>query len=147
MSEKINQYEAMFLAPPAGGAELEKLIGLCRGIIEKHGGQIILIRKWDERKLAYEIEGHKRGTYILSFFRAPPTAVAGIERDVKLSEELLRVLVLRADHLTEKEMAAMEPQPVVRDERSSHDRGGEGGRSRHRREEQPAEQPAARETT
>lgn len=144
MSQRINQYEAMFLVPPAGGAELEKLINLCRGIIEKHGGQIILMKKWDERKLAYEIEAHNRGTYILSFFRAPPAAVAGIERDVKLSEDILRVLVLRADHLTEKEMAAMEPQPVVRD-----DRGGEGhdrGRTRHRREEQPAaEQPAARE--
>ena len=86
---------------------------MCRGIIERHGGQIIVIKKWDERKLAYEIGGQKRGTYIIAFFR-PGTAVAGIERDVKLSEEILRVLVMRADHLNEQEMAAVEPQPISR---------------------------------
>ena len=113
MAESNNQYEAMFLVGPIGAAEPEKSLNMCRGIIERHGGQIIVIKKWDERKLAYEIGGQKRGTYIIAFFRAPGSAVAGIERDVKLSEEILRVLVLRADHLNEQEMAAVEPQPIV----------------------------------
>ncbi len=127
MAEKLNTYEAMFLLGPVGAAEPERAINMCRGVIERHGGTIILIKKWDERKLAYEISGQKRGTYIIAFFTAPGTAITGIERDVKLSEEMLRVMVLRADHLTEQDMQAVEPQPIQREERPSFDRGGEGG--------------------
>jgi small subunit ribosomal protein S6 len=119
----LTQYEAMFLLGTAATAEPEKGVETCRGIIERHGGQIMVIKKWDERKLAYEISGQKRGTYVISFFTAPGAAVAGIERDVKLSEEVLRVLVLKADHLGIDEMKAVEPQPIqVREERPSWDR-------------------------
>jgi len=119
----LTQYEAMFLLGAAATAEPEKGVETCRGIIERHGGQIMVIKKWDERKLAYEISGQKRGTYIISFFTAPGAAVAAIERDVKLSEEILRVLVLKADHLNIDEMKAVEPQPIqVREERPSWDR-------------------------
>jgi len=119
----LTQYEAMFLLGTAATAEPEKGVETCRGIIERHGGQIMVIKKWDERKLAYEISGQKRGTYVISFFTAPGAAVAAIERDVKLSEEVLRVLVLKADHLNIDEMKAVEPQPIqVREERPSWDR-------------------------
>lgn len=112
------QYEAMFLLGSSASAEPEKGIDICRGIIERHGGAIMVIKKWDERKLAYEISGQKRGTYVISYFTAPGAAVAAIERDVKLSEEVLRVLVLKADHLNLNEMKAVEPQPIqVREER------------------------------
>lgn len=151
----MNQYEAMFLMGPMGSAEPEGSINMCRGIIERHGGQVILIKKWDERKLMYEIGGQKRGTYIIAFFRSVGTAIAGIERDVKLSEHILRALILKADHLNEQEMAAVEPQPVVqREERPSYDRA-EGGDSRpprpmgdrppRPRREESAESPAAKE--
>jgi ribosomal protein S6 len=82
-------------------------------MIEKHGGQIQVIKRWDERKLAYEISKQKRGTYIIAFFKAPGGAIVHIERDVSLSEEVLRVLITSADHLNETEMAAVEPQPIA----------------------------------
>jgi small subunit ribosomal protein S6 len=122
MATKMNQYEALFLLGPVGATEPEKALGLCRGVIERHGGQVLVIKKWDERKLAYELAGQRRGTYIIAFFRAPGDAIAPMERDVKLSEEMLRVLITRADHLNEQEMAAVEPQPVVREERPSYER-------------------------
>lgn len=145
-------YEAMFLLGPIGATEPEASLNICRKIIERHGGQIIVIKKWDERKLAYEIGGQKRGTYILSFFRAPGGAIASIERDVKLSEEVLRVMVLTAEHLNETEMAAAEPQPIVpREERTyGGDRNSwDRPRGPRREEGQPAghpapEQPAAK---
>ncbi len=130
MEQAMNQYEAMFLMGPKGTAEPEASMAMCRGIIERHGGKVLVLKKWDERKLMYEIGGQKRGTYYISFFTAPGSAVAGIERDVKLSEDFLRVLVLKADHLNEAEMAAVEPQPIqVREERPAYDRSpmGEGG--------------------
>lgn len=106
-----HQYEAMFLLGPTGQQEPEQALALPRGIIERHGGQIMVIKKWDERKLAYEIGGQKRGTYILAYFTAAGSAVVGIERDVQLSEEVLRVMITRADHLNKDEMEAVVPQP------------------------------------
>jgi small subunit ribosomal protein S6 len=101
----------MFLLPAGASAEVEKSLTTVRGIIERHSGKIIVLKKWDERKLAYELGGNKRGLYVIAYFRAPGSAVTGIERDVSLSEDILRVLVTRADHLNEEEMAAVEPQP------------------------------------
>src|SRR5437773_2749836 len=107
-----NTYEAMFLFGPAAASDAEGAVTTAKGIIERHGGAILVIKKWDERKLSYEIKGQKRGTYVIAFFTAPGGAVTQIERDVNLSEEILRVIVLRADHLNKDEMAAVEPQPI-----------------------------------
>ena len=141
-----NQYEGMFLLGPSG-ADPEKAIAIVRGMIEKHGGSIQVIKKWDERKLAFEVGKQKRGTYIISFFKAPGGSIAPLEREVKLSEEVMRVLVTSADHLNETEMQACEPQPIAPPpERNAWDRelagmsfgggndrgGGRGGYDRPR---------------
>jgi small subunit ribosomal protein S6 len=116
----VNQYEGMFLLP---AGDVEAAIKLVRGVIEKHAGTIMVIKKWDERKLAYEIGTHKRGLYILAYFSAPGSIVAQIERDVTLSENILRVLVTKADHMNVEEMNKVEPQPIQpREERPSWDR-------------------------
>jgi small subunit ribosomal protein S6 len=118
-----NIYEAMFLLGSGSAAEPQAGLDLVKGFIERHGGKIKVLKKWDERKLAYEVNGQKRGTYILSYFTAPGAAVAPLERDVKLSEDVLRVLVTKADHLNEQEMNAVEPQPIQpREERNPWDR-------------------------
>ncbi|MFI5379808.1 MAG: 30S ribosomal protein S6 [Tepidisphaerales bacterium] len=117
----MKQYEAMFLLGANAAAEPEAAINLCRKTIESHGGQIIVIKKWDERKLAYELGHQKRGTYVLAYFRAAGSAIAPLERDVKLSEDIVRVLVTDATHLNEREMAAVEPQPIIREEKPAFD--------------------------
>src|SRR5258708_35746479 len=98
-----HQYEAMFLFGQSAAADLEHALKTVRTMIERHGGQVIVLKKWDERKLAYEISGNKRGTYIISYFKGPGAAVTQIERDVNLSEEVLRVMLTKADHLNEQE--------------------------------------------
>jgi small subunit ribosomal protein S6 len=123
MSKKLNQYEAMFLLP-AGVIEVEAAIKLSRGVVEKHGGNVLVAKKWDERKLAYEIGKAKRGIYVLVYFQAPGAAIALIDRDVRLSEQFTRVLITDADHLAVEEMEAVEPQPIqIREERPAFDGG------------------------
>ena len=119
-SSTVHTYEAMFLIGQAATSENEGGVALVRGVLERHNAKVILLKKWDERKLAYEVNGAKRGTYIIAFFETTGPAVTAIERDVKLSEDFLRVMTLRADHLNETEMAAVEPQPIAppREERS-----------------------------
>jgi small subunit ribosomal protein S6 len=110
MAEKQQkQYEGMFLLPPG---DVDAATTAVRNLIERHHGQIMVIKKWDERKLAYEVDGQKRGLYIIAYFTAPGAAVAAIERDVNLGEDILRVLMTDASHLNKDEMEAVEPQPI-----------------------------------
>jgi small subunit ribosomal protein S6 len=118
----LNKYEAMFLFPASAAAEVDASIKNVTGIIERHGGKIVVVKKWDERKLAYEMNKQKRGLYVIAYFNAPGTAVTAIERDVNLSEDILRVLITDADHLNTDEMNAVEPQPIQPREERSWDR-------------------------
>jgi small subunit ribosomal protein S6 len=118
----LNQYEAMFLFPASAATEVDASIKNVTGIIERHGGKIIVVKKWDERKLAYEMKKQKRGLYVIAYFNAPGTAVTAIERDVNLSEDILRVLVTDAAHLNTDEMNKVEPQPIQPREERSWDR-------------------------
>ena len=99
--------------PECGFIRIPRLSPIVRGVIEKHHGQILVAKKWDERKLSYEIGKAKRGLFIIAYFNAPGADVTPLERDVKLSEDFIRVLVTRADHLSLKEMEAVEPQPIA----------------------------------
>ncbi len=127
MATTTNTYEGMFLLGSAG-ADGEKAVGMVRTLVEKHGGQILVIKKWDERKLAFEIGKAKRGTYVIAYYKAPTTAIAPLERDVKLSEDILRVLNTRAEFMSADEMNAVEPQPIAPPpERNPWDRPEGGG--------------------
>lgn len=146
---KQGTYEAMFLFGAAAASDLDASIQLCRELIERNGGQIIVLKKWDERKLAYEIKGNKRGVYIIAYYRGPGASVAAIDREVNLGETILRVLITRAEHLTEQQMHEVEPQPiVVREQRDNYgDRSDHGDRyedrprsSRGRRSESDEEE-------
>jgi small subunit ribosomal protein S6 len=146
--QPTTQYEAMFLLPPGAAMDQDGTgLRLCRSIIERHGGQVIVIKRWDERKLYYEVNGQKRGTYVIAYFRSPGNAVGPIERDVKLSDDVLRVMVTKADHLNENEMNAVEPQPIVREERPSWERDdrGPGGFRDRPRDDRPREDRPPRE--
>lgn len=113
MATKMNQYEAMFLMATNHTSDVDGSIKLVRATIEKHHGEVLVAKKWDERKLAYEIGKAKRGLYIIAYFKAPGADITPMERDVKLSEDYIRVLVTKADHLSMKEMESVEPQPIA----------------------------------
>jgi small subunit ribosomal protein S6 len=117
MAAHTRQYEALFLLNPSyatGSWETAK--GEVEHILHRANAEILHLRKWDERRLAYEIGGQKRGVYILAFFKCEGPKVAGIERDVQLSENILRCLVLKSDHLALKDIEAMQPQQPVAEE-------------------------------
>ncbi len=68
--------------------------------------------------MAYRIKGRKRGVYVLVFFEAPPEGIPSIERDAKLSEDILRVMVLRAERLTRESMERAFPHRAEEPARS-----------------------------
>lgn len=130
MAAHTRQYEALFLlnASYATGS-WETAKQEVEHILHRANAEIVHLRKWDERRLAYEIGGQKRGVYILAFFKCEGPKVAGIERDVHLSENILRCLVLKADHLAIKDIEAMQPQQPIVEEHDTRTfrRTGPGG--------------------
>jgi small subunit ribosomal protein S6 len=97
-------YEAMFLANQAAAASFGDLIAHINHLFERANADVLAMKKWDERRLAFEIEKQKRGVYILAYFTCPTDMVAHLERDVQISDQLLRVLVTSADHLSDEEI-------------------------------------------
>jgi small subunit ribosomal protein S6 len=111
---KKNLYEGMFLLDPR---EAKKGFEFCRDfvnkLVQKHGAEPRVTRKWDDRKLAFAINKQKRALYILSYFDAPGDAIVKIERDALLSETVLRSLVVRAESVPEKVMEEPFDAPIA----------------------------------
>jgi len=88
-------YEGMFLVDSAlATADWEGTLAFVENILKRADAEVVAIRKWGERKLAYDIEHKSRGTYILAYFKAEGSRIAGIEKDVLLSEKIMRCLIL-----------------------------------------------------
>ncbi len=86
-------YESMFLVDNTRArGDLESVIAELRELVERADGEILNCDKWEERKLAYEISGQRRGTYVLCHWNGPSTAPARVERQCRLSSLVLRVL-------------------------------------------------------
>ncbi len=103
-------YEAMFLVDSAQAAsDWDGVNKTIETILKKADSEIVSIQKWDERKLSYEIRGHSRGTYILCYFRADGTRIRGIEREVRLSERIMRVLILSAESMSQEHIEKETP--------------------------------------
>jgi ribosomal protein S6 len=99
-------YEGMFLIDSAEAAkDWDGIIELIKKMLAKVDAEIVSLNKWDERPLAYTIRKCGRGTYILAYFRVEGQKIREIERDVQLSERIMRALILSADHLTEEDIA------------------------------------------
>jgi small subunit ribosomal protein S6 len=67
-------------------------------IVEKCGGEILVSRMWSEQRLAYPIDGHRKGTYWLAYFKLESVKQPQLNRACQLSENIMRSLVLRVDY-------------------------------------------------
>ncbi len=113
-------YEAMFLIDSAQASDWDKVIATLETVLKKADSDIVSIRKWDDRKLAYEINGKARGTYILCYFRADGTKVREIEKAVQLSEQIMRVLILSAESREKKDIEKDTPATRAEGQKSTH---------------------------
>jgi len=77
------------------------------GLFTKHGAQILSARRWDERRLAYPIDGQQRATYLLAYLKADTQSIAAIRRDLQFSDIVLRSLVLSCEEVPQ---SAYEPE-------------------------------------
>lgn len=102
-------YEGMFLIDNAlANNEWENVVNHIQDILTKHNSEILKIGKWEERKLAYKIGKHTRGTYLLAHFNAPNSEILSIRKECQISDKILRTLIVKAEsNLLEKNDSAL----------------------------------------
>ncbi|MCD6394640.1 MAG: 30S ribosomal protein S6 [Planctomycetes bacterium] len=106
-------YEGLFLVDSGeAAADWKQVTGAIEKILSRSEAEVVSLRKWDDRRLAYEINKKNRGTYILAYFDCDPDRIGSIERDVQLSEKVIRVLILRTDRMTAEMMDKATPAMV-----------------------------------
>jgi small subunit ribosomal protein S6 len=66
-------------------------------IVKKCGGEILVSRLWSEQRLAYPIDGHRKGTYWLAYFKLDSLQQPALNRACQLSDNILRNLILKVD--------------------------------------------------
>lgn len=117
MSENtINTYEGLFLFPQSAGANLGEAADHVQDLLGKVDAEILSFKKWEERRLAYEIKGNKRGVFFLCYFKLAGDQMAALDRHCLLSEELLRFMLTRADQVNAELIETSEGREALKEE-------------------------------
>ena len=107
----MRMYEGLFLIDNAqANTEWDNVVKHIQDILQKNGAEILKTEKWGEKKLAYKIKSHKRGTYLLVHFNAKNSAIAMVRRDFQLSDYIIRFLIIKDDKIEDlSQIGAVEP--------------------------------------
>ena len=135
----INVYEGMLLLESGRfGRDPEGVSGQISAMVSEAGGEMLVSRMWEERRLAYPIRGQRKGTYWLTYFRVDGRRIPGIERKCQLSDSVLRALFIKIDpRIVDPlvEHAKVGPTVAKPESRRTSDYSGVGGSAK----DKPAE--------
>ena len=93
-----NVYEGLLILDPNRyGHDPDGISGQIPALIEKLGGEILVSRLWEERRLAYPIKGQRKGTYWLTYFRLDTNQLAEVKKQCQINDNLLRGLFLKVE--------------------------------------------------
>ena len=91
-------YETMYiLRPDLNEEQVQQEIAKYKDLLQEQGAYDIEIQHRGKRRLAYEINDHREGTYIQMNYQGPPTQIAVLERAMRLSEEVIRYLTIKQE--------------------------------------------------
>ena len=98
MATALRDYEMVVILSPdiADDVVGESLERLQQGITSR-GGEVVDVNHWGRRRLAYPIKRHMEGNYVVSQIKLDPTLVPELEATLRISEEVIRHLIIRAD--------------------------------------------------
>ncbi|MFQ5841678.1 MAG: 30S ribosomal protein S6 [Thermodesulfobacteriota bacterium] len=111
----MRTYETIFIAhPDLVEEEVKALIDRMKGIIENLNGQLIKVEEWGRKKLAYKLKKLTKGYYVLIRFLGNSEILVEIERNLRLSDGVLKYQSIRLDKEASEE-AQPEVQPPVQE--------------------------------
>lgn len=93
----MKKYETIFIINPEAEEEtIQELIEKTKAIIESNGS-VDAVDEWGKRKLAYEVKGFNEGHYVLMNFTAETSVPAEMDRVFKITEDIIRHIIIRDD--------------------------------------------------
>lgn len=112
-------YEHVFIArQDVSATQVESITADFSKIIEENGGKVAKNEYWGLKTLAYRIKKNRKGHYVLLNVDAPHAAVAEMERQARLNEDILRYMTVRVEELEEG------PSVVLRSKAEKENRRG-----------------------
>ena len=94
----MRDYElVLIISPDIQEDDVPSAIDKVSQFITGRGGTVAGVDRWGRRKLAYAIQRHLEGNYVLTQFQLDPSQIAGLEASLGLAEEVIRHLVVRTD--------------------------------------------------
>lgn len=126
-------YEHVFLArQDVTAQQVEEMTARYKGVLEQMGGKVAKTEYWGVKSLTYRMRKNRKAHFTLFNIEAPPAALAEIERQMRLNEDILRYLTVRVDALEEGPSAMMRKadRDRDRDERRGDRRRERDGRGR-----------------
>jgi small subunit ribosomal protein S6 len=122
-------YEHVFLArQDVTAQQVEEMIAQYKGVIESGKGAVPKTEYWGVKSLTYRIRKNRKAHMALLNIDAPAPAVAEMERQMRISEDIIRFITVKVEELEEGPSAMMQKRD--RDERRGErrrDRDGEEG--------------------
>ena len=114
-------YEHVFMArQDVTPQQVETMIDQYRGVIEGNGGKVEKTEMWGVKSLAYRIKKNRKAHFTMFNLDAPPAAVSEMERQMRISEDILRFITVRVDALETEPSVMMQKRD--RDERKDRER-------------------------
>ncbi len=102
----MNYYEnTVILDDTLSEEDLRAAIEKIKGVMQDAGGQIVKTDEWGMKKLAYELNKHKRGFYVLYSLKAPSNAIQKLEEFYKIYDPVMKHMVIK---LEKKQARALE---------------------------------------
>ena len=94
----MRPYELIYILQPTLSAEEQTaLVDRFTDLIASQGGTVEKTDRWERRQLTYEIKGVRDGYYVVVHFQGSPALVAEMDRQMKLTEPIVRHMILRRD--------------------------------------------------
>jgi small subunit ribosomal protein S6 len=117
----VTLYETLFVVHPEKGLRMKEFVERFKKVIEGQEGTLSQVDEWGARDLAYKIDKQSRGYYTLLRYRASGRAVEELERNLKLTDGILRYLTVRYEEETAITNPAA-PRPHVEETRPPAER-------------------------
>ncbi len=97
----MTQYETMMVVHPERGPRVKEFIERFQKVIEGQSGTAVHVEEWGLRDLAYRIEKQGKGYYTLFHYQGTGQTVQELERNLKLTDGILRYMTVRSDEPAE----------------------------------------------
>ncbi|MGO4524053.1 30S ribosomal protein S6 [Microvirga sp. Mcv34] len=124
-------YEHIFMArQDVTPQQVEAMVDQYKGVIEQNGGSVDKTEMWGVKSLAYRIKKNRKAHFTMFNLNAPAPAVAEMERQMRINEDILRFMTIKVEELETEPSVMMQKRD--RDERKDRERrerdgGPEGG--------------------